>query len=36
MLLTQFKGLDIYSYKAIDRQSKMNILSILKNKFDIP
>jgi hypothetical protein len=27
-LLTQFKGLDIYSYKAIDRQSKMNILSI--------
>jgi hypothetical protein len=35
MLLTQFKGLDIHSYKSVDHQSKINILTIQANKFDI-
>jgi hypothetical protein len=36
MLLTQFKDLDIHSYKFIDHQSKINILTSQANKFDIP
>jgi len=36
MLLTQFKGPDIHSYKYVDYRSKINILSHQANKFDIP
>lgn len=36
MSLTQFKGLDIYFYKFVDNQSKINIISIQTNKFDVP
>ena len=36
MLLNQFKGPHIYSYKFVDHRSKINILSRQANKFDIP
>jgi hypothetical protein len=36
MSLIQFKGPHIHSYKFIDHQSKINILSHQANKFDIP
>jgi hypothetical protein len=36
MSLTQFKGLDIHSYKFVDYRSKINILSIQAKKFDVP
>jgi hypothetical protein len=36
MLLTQFQCLNIYSYKFIDHQNKINILTSQANKFDIP
>jgi hypothetical protein len=36
MSLTQFKDLDIYSYKIVDHRSKIHILSIQENKFDVP
>jgi hypothetical protein len=36
MSLTRFKGLDIHFYKFVDHQSKINILSIQANKFDVP
>jgi hypothetical protein len=36
MSLTQFKGLDIHSYKSVNHRSKINILASQVNKFDIP
>jgi hypothetical protein len=36
MSLNQFKDLHIHSYKSVDHQSKINILSRQANKFDIP
>jgi hypothetical protein len=33
---TQFNGLDIYFYKSVGHLSKINIISIQANKFDIP
>jgi len=36
MSLTQFKGPNIHFYKFINHQSKINILSIQANKFDVP
>jgi hypothetical protein len=36
MLLNQFKDPHINSYKSVDHQSKINILSRQANKFDIP
>jgi hypothetical protein len=35
MSLTQFKGLDIYTYKFINHQNKINIFLIQVNKFDV-
>ena len=35
MSLTQFKGLDIYTYKFINQQNKINIFLIQVNKFDV-
>jgi len=35
MLLTQFKGPHIHSYKYIDHRNKINIFSRQANKFDI-
>ena len=36
MSLNQFKGPYIHSYKSLDHQSKINILSCQINKFVIP
>jgi hypothetical protein len=36
MLLNKFKSPIIHSYKFVDHQSKINIISHQANKFDIP
>jgi len=36
MLLNQFKGSHIHSYKFVDHRSKIKILSYQVNKFNIP
>jgi hypothetical protein len=36
MSLTQFNGPHIHSYKFVDHQSKINIISHQANKFNIP
>jgi len=35
MSLTQFKGLDIHSYKFVNYRSKINIIASQVNKFNI-
>jgi hypothetical protein len=35
MSLSQFKGLDIHFYKSVNYQSKINIISIQINKFNV-